>query len=245
MSGETDDTWLDVPAETTTKDSDDSWLDTSAPVADDDEWLNIEDANAGKTPNKFQTLVDQCMRGTNRVMAVWGNFVAYRPFNREFDKQTNPRTMERMNMFRASGHMKHLGTYDEVEIYEFQEGSPYYHDGNKAYVVGQNYWHDIRQAAALAGERKWREYHDFIEGMAIAMKGGGRDPAFARTLFMDSLNHIAVAISQLGPGAPTEKEVNEGFLGVRQSRGIKGNHGAILLNSSGLQKVEFSKGKAK
>lgn len=232
--------------------SDESWMDivpeTSTPVSESvlasapeiEEWMRIEDPNAGKTTLAFQHMVSACMRGTDRVMATDGRFVAYRPYNREKDKETNPRTKERVNMFRAAGHYKHLGTYDEVEIYEVMPGNPYYHEDNKAYTVGRNYWADIRQAALLAYERKWVEYHDFLAGMAIAMKSG-RDPIFAKTVFDDSINQIAVTLLQMGPGAPSEKEVNEGFIGVRRSRGMQGNSGMILLNSGGLQKVGFTK----
>lgn len=226
-----DEDWLEIPvdAATTTKDS------------SGEDWLKIEDPNAGQTPLSFQHMIDTCMRGTDRVMATDGKYVAYRPFNREFDKETNPRTKERMNMFRAAGHYKHLGTYGEVEIYETMPGSPYYHEANKAYVVGRSYWGDIRQAAQLAYDRKWAEYHDFIHGMATAMKGGNRDAIFAKTLFDDAINQIGVQISNMGQGAPTEKEVNDGFLGIRQARGIQGNNGRILLNTAGLQKVGFTK----
>jgi hypothetical protein len=217
---------------------DTNWLDGPAPVVEDDDWLKIEDPNANRVPSQFHMLIEACMPGTERRMCSWGNYLAYRPYNPRTDKEVNPRTKERFSMFIAAGEVKHLGTYDDVQIWEFQKGSPYYHDGNKAYVVGQNYWGDIRQVATLACERKWAEYHDFLEGMAKAMKGGNRDPAFAKTMWQDALNQIAVAIKQMN--GPEEREVNEGFIGVRAKRGIA--RGGILatLNSSGLQKVEFS-----
>lgn len=229
--------------------SDDTWLDElpSPPAtkpASDEDWLSIEDPNAGKTTRAFQHLIDACMRGTDRVMACDGRWLAYRPFNREFDKETNPRTKERMNMFLAEGKYKHLGTYDEVQIYELTEGNPYRHNTGKAYVVGQDYWKDIRQAAKLACERNWAEYHDYLGAMATALKGG-RDPAFARTMWEDTINQITAQIELIRrqyKDAPSEKEINEGFVGVRRARGIQGRNGVVLLNSNALQRVEFSKG---
>lgn len=213
--------------------NDTSWLDV--PVTDDG-WLDITDANAGKVSLAFQHLIDACMRGTNRVMACDGSYLAYRPFNRQFDKEVNPRTQQRFSDFQAAGHFKHVGTYDEVQIYELLDGSPFKHKAN--YLIGQSYWGDIRQAAKAAVERNWSDYHDILGGMASALRAG-RDPAFAKTMWGDTLNQVAIQIQKLG--GPTEREVNEGFIGVRKARGI--SRGGILatLDTSGLQKVAFSK----
>lgn len=227
MAGEADDTsWLDGPSTTTTK------------VSDDD-WLNIEDPNAGKTPPAFQHLVDACIRGTDRVMATDGRFMAYRPFNREKDKETNPRTKERVTQHLATGKWKHIGTYDEVQIFEMLDGV-YKH--KKDYVVGQNYRDDIDKVARAALERLWPDYHDLLSGIASALKGG-RDPLFAKAMWQDTLQHIAVRIKQLGGDeAPSEREINEGFMGVRQGRGVAGKGGMVMtLDSSSLPKVEFKK----
>lgn len=210
-----------------------------APAPAEDEWLRIEDPNAGNTTAAFRHLVDSCMRGTNRVMACDGQYLAYRPYNREFDKETNPRTKERFAMFLEKGYYKHLGTFDEVQIYELLPGNPYRHEA-KQYVIGQDYWKDIKKVATCANHRAWADYHDLLGAMATALKSG-RDPAFARTLWADTLNQIAIAIQQIGgKDAPTEKEINEGFVGVRRARGIQGKGGIVAtLDSSGLQKVGF------
>lgn len=210
-----------------------SWLDPK-PAADDS-WLEVKDANAGKTPRAFQHMIDMCMRGTDRVMACDGTYMAYRPFNHEHDKQTNPRTRERFADFQAAGHYKHLGTYDEVQIYELEDGSPFKH--KKHYVIGQDFWADVRQAARCACDRNWPDYHDLLGAMATAMKSGGRDQGFAATMWGDALNQVAVHIRQMG--GPTEREINEGFTGVRKARGISKGGVIATLNSDGLQKVGF------
>lgn len=222
------------------------WLDTEplpavepapAPPAGD-EWLTIEDTSAGKVTRAFDHLVSSCMRGTDRVMACDGQYLAYRPFNRAFDKETNPRTKERFAMFLEKGYYKHLGTFDEVQIYELEPGNPYRHD-RKQYVLGQDYWKDIRTVAKAACERKWPDYHDILGGMATALKSG-RDPVFARTLWGDTLNQIAIMIKQIGgEAAPSEKEINAGFIEVRRARGITGAGQIMTLDSAGLQKVGF------
>lgn len=216
MTGEADTSWLDGPA-------------------DDDEWLRIEDPAAGKTSLAFQHMIDACMRGTNRVMACDGTWLAYRPFNRQFDKEVNPRSRERFLDFQAAGHYKHVGTYDEVQVYELLEGSPFRHKAH--YVIGQSYWGDIRQAAKAACDRNWSDYHDILGAMASALKGGNRDPGFAKTMWGDALNQVGVLIRQMN--GPSEREVNEGFTGVRKARGISRGGVLATLDTSGLQQVGF------
>lgn len=214
---------------------------TAPPASDEPDWLKLEDPNAGKITRAFQHLIEACMRGTDRVMACDGCYLAYRPFNRAFDKETNPRTKERMNMFLEKGHYKHLGTYDEVQIYQLMPGNPYFQ--KRQYTVGVNYRDDMDKVARAALERNWADYHDLLGGIATALKSG-RDPLFAKTIWTDFLQHVAVRIKQLGGvEAPSEREINEGFVGIRRARGIQGKGGMIAtLDSSGLQKVEFAKG---
>lgn len=228
MAGEADDTsWLE-PAPVVVE----------PPAADDDSWLKIEDANAGKISRPFDHLVNSCMRGTDRVMACDGQYLAYRPFNREFDKETNPRTKERFQMFVEKGYYEHVGTYDEVQIYELLPGNPYRHEA-KQYVIGQDYWKDIRKAATAATHRAWSDYHDILGAMATALKSG-RDPMFAATMWSDTINQVGIMIQQMGgKDGPTEKEVNEGFIEVRRARGITGRNGMVLINGNALQKVSF------
>ncbi len=172
------------------------------------------------------------MRGTNRVMACDGHFLAYRPYNREFDKETNPRTIERFSDFQAAGYFRHVGTYDEVQIYELLEGSPFRHKAN--YIAGQDYWRDIRQAAKLACDRNWPDYHDYLGAMATAIKSG-RDPTFAAALWNDAVAQVAVMVLQMN--GPPEAEVNAGFTGVRRARGISKGGVIATLNTQGMPKV--------
>lgn len=209
------------------------WLEVGST---DDGWLDIEDPNAGKTTAAFRYLVDACMRGTNRVMACDGQFMVYRPVNREFDKTVNPATQQRFRDFQEAGHYEHVGTYDEVQVYRLLDGSPFKHKKN--YVIGQDRWKDIRAAAQAACERNWSDYHDILGVMATALKSGpGRDPGFAKAMWDDTINQVAITIAQMK--GPSEKEVNEGFMEIRRARGIaKG--GIIALNSAGLQKVALN-----
>jgi hypothetical protein len=212
-----DTSWLEGPAE-----DDTSWLELDDKAVDDEGWLNIEDPNAFVIPSAFKHLVEACMRGTDRVMACDGSYLAYRPMNRAFDKETNPRTKERFAMFCEKGFYRHVGTYDEVQIYELLPGNPYLQKRN--YVVGQDKWKDIRQAATAACERKWADYHDILGGMATACKSGHRDKLVAKQLWED----------------------NEEFVKIRQGRGIPTTGGFLaqpprdmFVNTQGLHKVGF------
>ena len=80
--------------------------------------------------------------------------------------------------------------------------------------------------------------------MATACKSGHRDKLVAKQLWEDMLNQVGITIAQMQ--GPSEKEVNENFIAVRQSRGIptSGNVLArppsdMMVNTTGLQKVGF------
>lgn len=221
--------------------NDTSWLDGPAPVLPGvptpcDDWLNIEDPHVGKTTRAFEALVNACMRGTDRVMACDGHFLAYRPYNREFDKETNPRTRERFADFQAAGFYKHIGTYDEVQIYELEEGSPFRHS-QRDYVIGQNYWKDIRTCARAACAREWSDFHDLMGACAKAIKAN-REPAFAKACWDDFVKHVNVTVQQMK--GPSVAEVSAGFARIRQARGIsKGS--TIVVPSTIASKYESRK----
>jgi hypothetical protein len=218
-----------------------SWLEVGEPaVVDDEAWLSVEDPNAQSIPASFKHLVEACMRGTDRVMACDGSYMVYRPFNKAFDKETNPRTKERFAMFCEKGFYKHVATYDEVQVYELLPGNPYLQ--KKQYVLGQSRTRDVQQAARAACDRNWPDYHDILGGIASAIKTG-RDKLFAKVMWDDTLNQIGVAIKQMN--GPPEREVNEGFVAIRNARGIPTTGGILalkaeqmLVNTAGLPTAE-------
>jgi hypothetical protein len=137
-----------------------------------DAWLDLAPGDGTvKSANRmpYDALRFECMRGTGRVWACDGYYVAYRPFNHELDKAANPAVQERHANFLASGHYKHVGTYDEVQIFELLDGSPF-KTVKRDYIVGRDFWADIRQAAEIACRREWVDFHDFLEAMAKGIK---------------------------------------------------------------------------
>lgn len=205
----------------------DDWLDAPAPSdAGDDTWLELTEGN-GQVQSAvilpYDSVKFACMRGTDRVWACDGHYVAYRPQNRAFDKEVNPRTRERHEDFLAAGHYKHIGTYDEVQIFELLDGSPF-KTVRKNYVVGRDYWADIREAAAIACRREWVDFHDFLEAMAKGIKAG-RSTAFAEAAWEDALNQVMVNIYHRQ--GPLPGECSAGVANVRAARGLR--RGTIIL----------------
>lgn len=199
------------------------WLDDAPAPADtavETDWLGIE---IPKTKIPYDELRFSCMRGSGRVWACDGEYVAYRPYNHALDKDVNTRTAERHANFIAAGHYEHVGTFDEVQIFKLLDGSPFKRN-NKTFIPGQNLHQDCRQAAIAACARDWVLYHDILDAVATGLKSY-LTPAFAEAQYKDCLEQIFVSIQQRG--GPTQAEVDAGFSSVRQRRGI--GKGRVIL----------------
>jgi len=205
----------------------------------DDSWLEVDSIEAKKSGVPYDSLRFACMRGSGRVWACDGEFVAYRPYNHVLDKQVNPAFQERMHKFREAGFSKHIGTFDEVEIYQLLEGNPWKATITEKYTAGKSLWGDIRHAAKLACKREWKEYVDLLEAMAVGMRAG-RDPEFARKAWIDAVEQIMINIYQ-GRG-PTPAEVRSGVENVRISRGQNKSAGIVMVSDvTNSKNVVFEK----
>jgi hypothetical protein len=203
-----------------------SFLDIEV-AAPEPSWLEIETIEAPKSALPYDSLRFQCMRGSGRVWACDGRYVAYRPFNHVLDKHANPVFQERVERFQREGHFEHVGTFDEVMIFKLKPESPWYATEDKAYVAGKSLWGDINHAIKLACARDWKDYTDLLEAMASGMLAG-RDPTFARHQWEDALKQVAIGIYQ--KGGPLAVEVAAGVENVRLSRGT--SRGPKLVLSS-------------
>ena len=203
-----------------------SWLDID-PAAPEPSWLEVDTIEAPKAALPYDSLRFQCMRGSGRVWACDGRYVAYRPFNHALDKVANPVFQERIEKFQREGHFIHLGTFDEVQVFQLKPESPWYAHEDKAYTAGKSLWGDINHAVKLACARDWRDYTDLLEAMASGMMAG-REPAFARKQWEDSVAQIMIGIYQ--KGGPLPVEVKAGVDNVRASRGASRGPG-ILMSS--------------
>lgn len=193
------------------------WLET-APIqesAPDTDWLGLE---IPKTRIPYDELRFSCMRGSGRVWACDGEYVAYRPYNHALDKEVNPRTAERHANFIAAGYYEHVGTFDEVQVFKLLDGSPFKRN-TKTFIPGQNLHNDVRQAAIAACDRDWVLYHDILDSIASGLKSR-LTPSYAQTVYEDCLAQVFVNIYQRG--GPTQAEVDAGFVDVRKRRGYGG-----------------------
>ena len=189
-----------------------------------DNWLEIGSIDAPKAALPYDALRFACMRGTGRVWACDGRYVAYRPFNHTLDKHANPVFQERVEKFQRAGHFIHLGTFDEVQVFQLQPESPWYAKTDEAYTAGKSLWADINHAVKLAMNRDWVDYTDLLEAMAAGMMAG-REPMFARKSWEDAVNQIMIGIYQ--KGGPLPAEIRAGVQNVTEKRG--GNKPRILL----------------
>jgi hypothetical protein len=191
------------------------WLGDEIVSDENSDWLNVDTIEAPRSAMPYDGLRFACMRGSGRVWACDGEYMAFRPFNHEYDKKVNPAFEDRISRFRADGHFKHLGTFDEVQVYQLLDGSPWKSTVDEFYVAGQNLWKDIRHAAKLACKREWVEYVDMLEAVAVAMKAG-RDPMFALQAWTDFINQVMVNVYQ--SQGPLPGEIRAGIQNVVQSR---------------------------
>ena len=196
---------------------------TSAPVEDAD-WLSIE------TPREqapYADLLFQCMKGSDRVWACNGSYVACRP--RDFHDATRSRHAK----FLASGHYRHIATHDDVQIFELLPGSPFRRD-NRTLIPGQNIGTDMRECAKAAVSRDWVLYHDILEAIASNIKAA-YDPGTAQQMFKDCVEYITHLIYLRG--GPTVAEVDAGMNSVRVKRGVGSGRVLALPPATSIARV--------
>jgi hypothetical protein len=151
-----------------------------------------------------------CMRGTSRLWACDGEYVACRP------KDFHEATRNRHARFLESGHYKHVGTFDDVQVFELLPGSPFRRD-NRTLIPGVNLYRDMRECSVAAVRRDWVLYHDILEAIASNIKAKF-DSNNAKLVFEDILNQIEQSIRLRG--GPSQAEVDAGISNVRRKRGL-------------------------
>lgn len=151
-----------------------------------------------------------CMNGSTRLWACDGEYVACRP------KGFHEGTRARHQRFLESGHYVHVGTFDDVQVFQLLPGSPFRRD-NRTLVPGVNVYRDMRECAVAAVKRDWVLYHDILEAIASNIKAKFHGAA-AGDVYGDILAQIEQSI-RLRSG-PSQAEIDAGIHNVRKRRGL-------------------------
>ncbi len=191
-----------------------------------DDWLDIGDAARIESPVKLPSLNSSIGQRIGKMIAAqrpWmcdGEYIFLRR------KVANPHTLSRHANFLAQGFHKHLGTFDEVEVWELLEGSPF-KSKEPASLLEVSFAEVRRQTVLAACKRDWSRYVDGLEELAGRLKGS-YDAAMAKTMFTETLDAIenSVAIR----GGPNRAERDREVIALRKRRG-HGRGRQILLMS--------------
>jgi hypothetical protein len=175
------------------------WLDIDTPteaialLKAEPDWLSTESATDGievpRVAAPYEQLRFDVMKGSDRVWATNGRYVACRPAG------FHEASRSRHQRFLRAGHYKHIGTFDDVQIFELLPSSPFYRTEGDARAGS---WYEVLRAAAMAAvARDWGAYVDLLDEIATRIKSrptgteaGEIDPALARQAFMDTLEHL-------------------------------------------------------
>ncbi len=184
-----------------------------------DEWLDLPTIESGvKLPGEKQRAKRmQHGLGKKKIWASDGSFVWFRR------KLANPATLERHNRFLATGEYKHVGTQDDVEIYELMPASPF----KRAETINFSelkFYDARRQTIRAAVRRDWATFIDGLEHLAGGIKGA-YDPAMAKTVYNDLLSYVFVQIAMRG--GPAQTEVDREVQALRKRRGERSS--ALLM----------------
>lgn len=171
------------------------------------------------------------MLGKKRAWMCDGEYVAFRR------KSANPAILERHNRFMQAGHYAHVGTYDDVELYELQEASPF--KRAPLDLLSMTVPMIRRIAAVAACKRDWGTYIDAVQELAGKIKGqvytDGKpaDSGFAMQQYTENLEYVFHLI-RMRQG-PSPDEMNRGVISARQLRGDSRNRLVILPGSPRVQ----------
>lgn len=214
---------------------DTAWLDESR--AADVDWLDAaptvrveSSGKAKKERGRFQSMAKKLV-GRSRVWACDGEYVAFRR------KMSNPATLQRHEQFLKTGDYKHIGTYDDVEVYELQASSPFKRevvdftemvpDRNRkgSFQLKWNFSMVRRYAVLAACRRDFGLFVDALQELAGRLKGTYHE-AQATMMYNDELVWIFHLINLRG--GPSPVETDQGVQAVRQRRGEDRNRVLML-----------------
>lgn len=198
-----------------------AWLDApvDAPIEH-----SVHTPNVGSVPGEIMQAGAKL--GEDRVWFTDGAFIWFRR------KKANPATLERHNRFTANGDYKHIGTSDDVEVYQLNETSPFKikppdRVGGQPRVLDleQLDWYNVRrQAAKAAVRRDWQTFSDILAFMREALnRNVGNDTqakwtqGFCDLMFAETYQALMNSIKMRG--GPTAVEINAALNSLRLKSG--------------------------
>lgn len=204
------------------------------------DWLSAESSDSGTetivtgiaNATPWDGLRFQCMKGSSRVWACDGEYVACRPA--DFHDATRTRHQK----FLRSGHYQHVGTFDDVQVFKLLEGSPF---RRHAVDIREASTYECQRGAALAAvKRDWVLYVDILEEIATRIKStptGTESQAADGPLAKERWDFTLTQIEQqiYMRGGPTQAEVDAGLQSVRRRRGNTAGRVIALPASTRIQ----------
>lgn len=178
--------WLDTPEQAISAlESEPDYLSLDPPAGAGD-GIEAVRADAPYSQIKFEVMKGD---GRDRVWACNGRYVACRPSG--FHEGTRSRHQK----FLRAGHYRHVGTFDDVQIFELKPQSPFYRTEGD---VRAGSWYELMRAAAIAAVvQDWGAYVDLLSEIATRLKSsptgtesGAVEPAIAKDRFMETLEHL-------------------------------------------------------
>jgi hypothetical protein len=196
----------------------------------DENWLDIGEspkiAAAVKLPGETQRGTNVAKRPGSRARA-WvcdGEFVWFRR------KRANPATLQRLTDQLARGELKHMTTSDDVEIYQVLKSSPFHRPARNFTTI--DFPTLTRETVLAACKRDFATFLDGLEEIASRIKnaqysdGRSAEPAFAKMLYQEKLEHIFNMIA-LRRG-PSQGEIDRGIKDLREKRRDGGGRMILL-----------------
>jgi hypothetical protein len=174
------------------------------------DWLDLPTVESGVKLPKEKTRAKRMQHGLGKKK-IWASDGEYVYFRR---KLANPATLERHERFLATGEYKHLGTQDDVEIYQLMPNSPFKRIESVDFGA-LKFFDARRQTIRAAVRRDWATFIDGLEHLAGGIKGS-YDPAMARTVYNDLLSYVFVQIAMRG--GPSQEEVDREVAALRKRR---------------------------
>lgn len=213
------------------------------------DWLSVEPAasegaidlssiETQKQATPWDGLRFQCMKGSSRVWACDGEYVACRPSG------FHDGTRYRHERFLRSGHYKHVGTFDDVQVFKLLDGSPF--QRRVVDIREASFYECMRGAAIAAVKRDWVLYTDCLEEIATRIKStptGTESNAVEGSIYGDGTltkDRWEFTLSQIFQqiymrGGPTQAEVDAGLQSIRRRRGAAASRVIALPSSNRIQ----------